>query len=51
MASERQQRRLLFWLLGGILLLGAAIYPVAIEIAHAMDEAEKPPLLYKPNVR
>jgi hypothetical protein len=43
---ERQRRWLLLWLLTGIVLLCGAIYPVAIALAHALDEAEKPPLLY-----
>lgn len=46
MKSQRQHRWLLLWLLTGIVLLCGAIYPVAIAVAHAMDEAEKPPLLY-----
>lgn len=51
MQAERQQRWLLVWLLTGVILFCVAAYPLAVAFAHALDEAEKPPLLFRQSGR
>jgi len=44
-SMERQQRRPLFWLLTVVMLLCIAVYPLAMLVAHYLDEAEEQPLV------
>jgi hypothetical protein len=43
--TERQQQKLLFCVITGVILLCILLYPVAIFVANSYDDAEREPLV------